>query len=75
MTKIPTFAQVLDRAEEFAVDEQSYEVARLIAAGETERAHLERTMPPADLRRYDAIVYRAWLELSLKGRIIGRLCD
>ncbi len=75
MTRTPRFCAVMDRAEEIAITEQAYEVAHLITAEGHDRAAIERRMTPRDLRRYDAIIYRAWLELSLKSRVIGRLLD
>lgn len=70
---MPTFAAVFDEAEAIAVEEQAYEVARLIAADEHLRPGIERIMMDRDRARYDAIMYRAYSRLALVENTRGRI--
>lgn len=70
---MPTFAAVFDEAEAIAVEEQAYEVARLIAADEHQRSAVERTMAGRDIVRYHAIMDRAYSRLALVENTRGRI--
>lgn len=62
-TVMPTFVEILDRALELALDEQAYEVVKLIVGTPRDLDYAWVWATELDKRRYSEIINRAYFEL------------
>jgi hypothetical protein len=60
---MPRFCDILDRALALALDQQAYEVARLIDGPPVELDRAWRDAAPLEIRRYNELITKAYMEL------------
>lgn len=60
---MPRFCDILDRALALALDQQAYEVARLIDGPPVELDRAWRDARPLEVRRYNELITKAYMEL------------
>lgn len=60
---MPRFSDILDRALALALDQQAYEVARLIDGSPVELDRAWRDAKPLEVRRYNELITKAYMEL------------
>lgn len=60
---MPRFSDILDRALALALDQQAYEVARLIDGPPVELDRAWRDARPLEVRRYNELITKAYMEL------------
>lgn len=63
---MPRFSDILDRALALALDQQAYEVARLIDGPPVELDRAWRDARPLEVRRYNELITKAYMELRSK---------